>query len=670
MNCTQCGASIPENSKFCPECGARQERKCAACGTALAPAAKFCPECGRKVASGPQPTQASAAITSPIHLAPSPLGLAPCAVAIEGLAARPPDSDGDMYFTARYTVRNDTSTSWDLLSVRAHLLGSEGQVIKTTQETHEQTIDAGDYAAFEANWWCVRQELLGPDPGAARVVVDVLACRRIDSEIGILPIPDRHFAIGRLQPAVVGDTLRIVSGSIFRSEPDDDDQCPVEVKLLVQNLTDRHLPRVRLEAEIVDADGDAIDTDRAEADLAPSLVGQMSCSSYVEAERLEDAEIRVNAVAFVAVAAGSTNEARVVSIEMDDAEADAGDDDDEDSDAEDIDDEEDSDSEHDDDDEEESKEERTDSGQSARTPDPWIENRPGFYLITLHSAAGGEFAYGSVTEPDAIALIKEKIAGDDLGLDSNYAEADIDEEQEFDFRNSNDVLHAYGPLAGDLWDMRVNLHLYSDPECSELIEELRYDERCPYFNDFSMHTCEEYFPKENPPESLFFGGCYIEKRVYTSWVIEIGENETFDSRHVWVLTVQLDDLFPFVDVLPMMMFYVRPDDAREILQAYYAGDLPTVLSEEERYDLFLEALSECSKYFYYRLWQEGGGASEAPKALRAEFEGNPAARRVCEILERCSCREHESAGKGEREEAYAVVKTMAGDTLFEGECRP
>lgn len=47
--CAACGAALPANAKFCPECGASVKRVCPKCGTELAPTAKFCPECGTKV---------------------------------------------------------------------------------------------------------------------------------------------------------------------------------------------------------------------------------------------------------------------------------------------------------------------------------------------------------------------------------------------------------------------------------------------------------------------------------------------------------------------------------------------------------------------------------------------------------------------------------------------
>ncbi len=48
--CNACGASIPAGSKFCPECGAKQNAGsfCKECGKEIPAGTKFCPECGAK----------------------------------------------------------------------------------------------------------------------------------------------------------------------------------------------------------------------------------------------------------------------------------------------------------------------------------------------------------------------------------------------------------------------------------------------------------------------------------------------------------------------------------------------------------------------------------------------------------------------------------------------
>lgn len=48
--CGACGAKIPAGSKFCPECGAKQNASafCTSCGKEIPSGTKFCPECGAK----------------------------------------------------------------------------------------------------------------------------------------------------------------------------------------------------------------------------------------------------------------------------------------------------------------------------------------------------------------------------------------------------------------------------------------------------------------------------------------------------------------------------------------------------------------------------------------------------------------------------------------------
>lgn len=50
ITCSACGAVISAGSKFCPECGAKQNvgAFCSNCGKAIPAGTKFCPECGAK----------------------------------------------------------------------------------------------------------------------------------------------------------------------------------------------------------------------------------------------------------------------------------------------------------------------------------------------------------------------------------------------------------------------------------------------------------------------------------------------------------------------------------------------------------------------------------------------------------------------------------------------
>jgi ribosomal protein L40E len=47
--CLKCGATLPFQAKFCPECGESTKTTCAKCGAEIASGMKFCPECGAKL---------------------------------------------------------------------------------------------------------------------------------------------------------------------------------------------------------------------------------------------------------------------------------------------------------------------------------------------------------------------------------------------------------------------------------------------------------------------------------------------------------------------------------------------------------------------------------------------------------------------------------------------
>src|SRR5882672_11109519 len=49
MHCTNCAAEVPEQRKFCRQCGAAVVRRCLACGAANPTLSKFCGDCGTKL---------------------------------------------------------------------------------------------------------------------------------------------------------------------------------------------------------------------------------------------------------------------------------------------------------------------------------------------------------------------------------------------------------------------------------------------------------------------------------------------------------------------------------------------------------------------------------------------------------------------------------------------
>ncbi|QTA83093.1 SPFH domain-containing protein [Desulfonema limicola] len=57
FTCPDCKNNIPQDAKFCPQCGHQQVifRQCANCGKNITPNAKFCPRCGQSAEEKPVP---------------------------------------------------------------------------------------------------------------------------------------------------------------------------------------------------------------------------------------------------------------------------------------------------------------------------------------------------------------------------------------------------------------------------------------------------------------------------------------------------------------------------------------------------------------------------------------------------------------------------------------
>lgn len=55
-NCSSCNAQVPDDAKFCPECGAKvvkaSSENCPSCQAAVRPGAKFCSKCGTPLGAG------------------------------------------------------------------------------------------------------------------------------------------------------------------------------------------------------------------------------------------------------------------------------------------------------------------------------------------------------------------------------------------------------------------------------------------------------------------------------------------------------------------------------------------------------------------------------------------------------------------------------------------
>jgi hypothetical protein len=250
-------------------------------------------------------TRANASSTPPftVKLAPNPLGLADCQVSVGEVTAEGEDDGGFLRITVKYEVGNPTDVGWEYLLVRTQLIGSAGQVIDESGMFHEQTVCAGESSELE-DILEFKARLLGDDPSGTSIVVNVLAGGFVEEILGEIAIPDEHLAINSILPTEVGGVLRLLGGSVWKTDPDKGEGC-INVRLLVQNLTDEYIPRVCLIAEIVDKSGRRVTGAGCWEEFFPANIGLIAGSGFGKDRQFKGAKAMLGMRAYLPLAAGS-----------------------------------------------------------------------------------------------------------------------------------------------------------------------------------------------------------------------------------------------------------------------------------------------------------------------------------------------------------------------------
>lgn len=274
---------------------------CTSCGTQLKDTAKFCGGCGTRVEASPTPAPARPAR---IELAPLASGLAECRVEIIDVESDEPDDDGEVRLTVKYTVSNETDEDWEYIETRAQLLSAAGVVIDESLDTNEQTVSAGEMQEFEVGFWGVREQLLGSPLEQAGVILSVVACGGMQHSLGEFEVPSEPFSALGLPPGQMGDAIRMLGGALWKNAPDDDGDCSVTVKLLVQNLTAHSVPELKLLAPVTDRQGREVVEAGTSDVLRPGAVAVIAGSGYAREKKFADAKVEVGIRAYPALAAG------------------------------------------------------------------------------------------------------------------------------------------------------------------------------------------------------------------------------------------------------------------------------------------------------------------------------------------------------------------------------
>jgi len=277
---------------FCTNCGFKQENN-----------AKFCQKCGNKVCDTSVDTNDRPEFTR-IEIMPMATNLTTAKIQLSSFEAEGPDEDNSFRVTVRYSVTNDSKEDWEYCDTYTQIFNATGQIIEEMRDSREQTIRKGETIELESYFWGIRSELFGTNAEKSIVVLSFTASEFAQQKLGEVKIPENHSEMISIKPAKIDSLLSLVSCSIWKTEPDDDRDCRVEIKALIQNHTSMHLPEVKIVANISDLKGREVTDASFSEGIRPGALSVISGSGYTKEKKLIGASVDLALRAYWPVALG------------------------------------------------------------------------------------------------------------------------------------------------------------------------------------------------------------------------------------------------------------------------------------------------------------------------------------------------------------------------------
>lgn len=254
---------------------------CTSCKNQLRLGAKFCGQCGIQNSS-------MSAYTLEI-------------TSVEGIG---PDADGDLIIEIKFSVTNKSGVDWDQITTRTQIINDLGH-IEETSDTHEEFIQDGDSKELIINFYGVKGKSFLVAPEKTKTVINLIACRAIDKKLEEIEVPAKSFDIVKLKPETIDETLELICGAIWRTDPDDDKDVRVEARWLIKSLTSLSIPTVQFTADVVSKSGAEIGDVGNYEELRPSTLVLISGSTYGKERKISGSKVTISMRVLVAVTSGS-----------------------------------------------------------------------------------------------------------------------------------------------------------------------------------------------------------------------------------------------------------------------------------------------------------------------------------------------------------------------------
>ncbi len=279
---------------------------CSNCGASFKPGAKFCGSCGSQLTSI---TESNTSYPTLVGSSQSPLGLPPCQFKLIEKKGEGPDDDGDIRIELKYLVTNNTKQDWDYFAVTTQLVNFDGQVLEQSTDSIEQTLEPNDDTELDVYFGAANLKLLGQYPEKSIIVSTITACKAEFVSLGSIDIPTEAFQVVPIQPIKIGESAQLLSGSVYKTEPDSDKDCQVQVRTLIQNLTNLPLHEVKIIADVADKSGRELCDAGGYEQMKPNEISLLQGNGYTKEKSLKAAKVELSIRCYspVAVSTIQTN---------------------------------------------------------------------------------------------------------------------------------------------------------------------------------------------------------------------------------------------------------------------------------------------------------------------------------------------------------------------------
>jgi hypothetical protein len=221
----------------------------------------------------------------------------------------------------KYSVTNNTDQSWDYLALTTQLVNFDGQVIEQSTDSFEQTLDPNDDTELDVYFGAANLKLLGQHPEKSVIVSTITACKAEFVSLGSIDIPADAFQVTSIQPTKLGESAKLLSGSVYKTEPDSDKDCQVQVKALIQNLTNLPLNEVKISAEVTDKSGRDLCDAGGYEQIRPNEICLIQGNGYTKEKTLKAAKVELSLRCYAPVAASTVQTNGINLIELDSTES-------------------------------------------------------------------------------------------------------------------------------------------------------------------------------------------------------------------------------------------------------------------------------------------------------------------------------------------------------------